>query len=164
MMSEDRKPVGPIRGVGILGRFLTRSMGRKFELLESLFCLLIARVLNVVLPVRWYAWVFGRHQCLTPDQVSLDVSRQAAVVGGAIQRVAGFVPFKSVCLQQAMAAKLMLARRGIPSTFYLGMNRDSALRNQKENRHAAHAWVRVGSRNVVGGQDVSAYVVVSTFA
>ena len=39
----------------------------------------------------------------------------AEEIGWAVTRSARYVPFKAVCLPQAMAARVMLKRRGVPS-------------------------------------------------
>jgi len=61
-----------------------------------------------------------------------------------------------MCFPQALAATLMLRRRGIRSTLYLGVDPHRDL--------DAHAWVRVGGLIVTGGPDEARFVVVSTFA
>jgi hypothetical protein len=76
-------------------------------------------------------------------------------VAWAIGAAAGRVPWRAGCLEQAIAAKAMLRRRGIASTLYLGVTRDPV---------GAHAWLRVGDVNVTGGRDVARYAVVASFA
>jgi hypothetical protein len=52
----------------------------------------------------------------------LDNYEQAFIareVGWSVTRAACFMPFKAVCLQQAMAARSMLRRRGVPSVLIL---------------------------------------------
>ncbi|MCI0435345.1 MAG: lasso peptide biosynthesis B2 protein [Gemmatimonadetes bacterium] len=66
------------------------------------------------------------------------------------------LPWKPLCLPQAIAAKIMLRRRGIASTLYLGVDRKDGFE--------AHAWVRVGRTIVTGGASHASYVVVSSFA
>lgn len=74
---------------------------------------------------------------------------------GAVSRRA---PWRCMCLEQSVAAKMMLRRRGIASTLYLGVARDSGESIQ------AHAWLRSGSAYVTGGETRSLYTIVSTFA
>jgi Transglutaminase-like superfamily len=45
------------------------------------------------------------------------------------------VPFRAVCLPQAMAAKFMLARRGYPSILHLGVGKNDA------SNLIGHAWL-----------------------
>lgn len=75
---------------------------------------------------------------------------------GAVSRRA---PWRCLCLEQGVAAKMMLRRRHIPSTLYLGVTRDKGASVAK-----AHAWVRSGTYFVTGGEGHEAFTVVSTFA
>lgn len=76
-------------------------------------------------------------------------------IGAASRRA----PWRCKCLEQAVAAKMMLRRRGIDSTLYLGVAREPGSAEVQ-----AHAWLRCGSCYVTGGEDHSRYAVVSTFA
>jgi hypothetical protein len=58
---------------------------------------------------------------------------------------------------QAIAAKLMLKRRGIPSTLHLGVAKE-------DNRFMAHAWLRSGSIILTGGAGRERFTIISTFA
>ncbi len=49
-----------------------------------------------------------------------DAAASARKVGWAVRSVAERVPFRAVCLPQALAARAMLARRGIASTLSIG--------------------------------------------
>jgi hypothetical protein len=60
-------------------------------------------------------------------------------------------------LVQALAAKIMLTRRGICSTLYLGAAKAG-------EGLAAHAWLRSGSVIVTGGPGRERFTVISTFA
>ena len=68
----------------------------------------------------------------------------AARVAWAVSAAARRVPF-ATCLPQALAVQLLLGRRGIASTLWLGARRTGA------GRFSAHAWVRCGDRFVIGG-------------
>ena len=59
-------------------------------------------------------------------------------------RVAGKnIPWTSICLPNAIAAKLMLARRGYESTIHLGVG-------FKEASLTAHAWLDAGGKVLTG--------------
>ena len=75
---------------------------------------------------------------------------------GAVSRRA---PWRCKCLEQAVAAKMMLRRRGIESTLYLGVAREESGASVQ-----AHAWLRCGSYYLTGGEERARYTVVSTFA
>jgi hypothetical protein len=113
----------------------------------------LARAAVLLLPFRALALRLGVRVDETPSVMTL--SPAARDVAWGIGAAAARSPWRSKCLEQAIAAKMMLRRRGVPSTLYLGMMREPV---------AAHAWVRVGERNVTGGQDVRRYAVVASFA
>lgn len=56
-------------------------------------------------------------------------------MGGCLPRA--YVPFKAICLPQAIAAKLMLERRGVASSLHLG----AALHTRSGKAFEAHAWL-----------------------
>lgn len=120
---------------------------------EALAWLALARAAVVLLPFRVLSRRLGLVRGETPTTVvASPASRRVA---WAVAAAARRTPWRSKCLEQAIAAKAMLRRRGIESTLYLGVVREPM---------AAHAWLRVGEHNVTGGQDVSRYAVVASFA
>lgn len=68
---------------------------------------------------------------------------RAARVGRAVECVAAVLPWRPVCLPQALAVRLMLRRRRIPCRCHLGVVQTSPF--------TAHAWVTVGGSVVQGG-------------
>lgn len=74
-------------------------------------------------------------------------SREARIVQDvrwAIHCVAPRMPFRAVCLQQAVAARAMLRRRGVTSVLHLGAGRDES------GELAAHAWLDAAGTRVTG--------------
>jgi len=120
---------------------------------EAVVFLALARFAVLVLPFRRIAPRLGVHRGETPAAV--DLSPASRRVGWAIGTASRRTPWRSKCLEQAIAAKAMLRVRGIESTLYLGVTREPFM---------AHAWLRVGELHVTGGQDVSRYAVVASFA
>jgi hypothetical protein len=76
----------------------------------------------------------------------------AEAVGWAVTRAARHVPFEAVCLPQAMAARIMLKRRGVNSVLHFGaqMGQDKPI--------DAHAWLDAA------GVEVTGYPVAKTLA
>jgi hypothetical protein len=88
------------------------------------------------------------------DSTDRVLLRRVAWAVGAVSRRA---PWRCKCLEQGIAAKMMLRRRRVANTLYLGVARgDSQL--------DAHAWLRCGTVYVTGGGDNERFSVVSTFA
>jgi hypothetical protein len=94
---------------------------------------------------------------LENDPAALERGRR---IGWAIGGVSRFAPWRTKCLEQAIAAKVMLRIRRIPNTMYLGVARGE----HEESPIGAHAWVRTGTFNVTGGARIEHYAVLSTFA
>lgn len=83
-------------------------------------------------------------------------SDEAHWVAWAIEH-AGMQPGMNVlCLPRALAAHAMLRRRGIASRLCLGVARD-------RGQFAAHAWIEVGERKVVGGEEASGFTQIAAF-
>ncbi len=133
-----------------LRRLVSRD-GAQFA--EAITYLALARVAVIALPFRVLAPRLGVRQAETPAIAAPHPAPRR--VAWAIAAASRRTPWRSECLEQAIAAKAMLRRRRIASTLYLGMARDPV---------AAHAWLRVGDLNVTGGRDVARYAVVASFA
>jgi hypothetical protein len=73
-----------------------------------------------------------------------------------VDRTAKWVPEAS-CLTQALAAQLLLARCGITTLIHIGVNKD-------DTGMAAHAWLKLGERILLGGtrESVAAYTPLTT--
>jgi hypothetical protein len=119
-------------------------------LAEAIWALAAARIRLATQPFPRIARALGGFT--TPAQVRAQESRvlsaedqaTAAKVGWAVTRAARHVPFGAVCLPQAMAAKAMLARRGIASVMHFGTMRGETL------SLAAHAWLDAAGVEVTG--------------
>jgi hypothetical protein len=79
-------------------------------------------------------------------------------IGRAVVTMSRHTPWESQCLVQAIAAKMMLRRRGVPSTLYLGVTKDDA------TGLSAHAWVRSGDVVLTGAAGRERFTVIATFA
>jgi hypothetical protein len=72
-------------------------------------------------------------------------------VGVAVRAAANNVPWRSDCFPQAIAARMLLKRRGHASTIHLGVEKCG------EGSIAGHAWLTCGDVVVVGGEDLDRY-------
>ena len=141
-----------------LTRFLRCSRPDRRLLLEALALLCWARFLIRVVPFRWIAPHLGRPMAESPVDVGEAERRLSLHVAWAVQAVVRHVPLGFVCLPQAIAAKWMLRRRRLPSTLYLGLQR------QEESKLTAHAWLRVGDKILTGRAESLDHTVIATFA
>ena len=125
-------------------------------LAEAAFWLAAARAAVLVVPFRYLAPHLGTAMAETPpDPLPADESpdRIAWAIGAASRAT----PWRTPCLAEAIAGQRMLRRRRIPSTIYLGLTKDGAAM-------AAHAWLRCGSRTLVGAPSSDRFTPVATFA
>jgi hypothetical protein len=120
---------------------------------EAAASMLVARVSLAIHPFSKVAHGFGTFVSPSDPRVlahapghAVEPERAALVreIGWAVRSIAPFVPFKSVCLQQAMAAHAMLRRRGIASAMHYGAGRGETRPLE------AHAWLDAGGVRVTG--------------
>lgn len=111
-------------------------------LLEAWRWLVEARVVLWLLPFRRVQQRFDVERVAARGAPVRDAAGPDAVAE-AVRRARRLVPAAS-CLPQALAARSMLARRGVASDLHIGVGKDEGGHLQ------AHAWVEVGGRVVVG--------------
>ena len=102
------------------------------------------------------AW--ERERLESPRAITRLQDFKAKQIGWAVVTMSYRTFWQSTCLVQAIAVQLMLNRRGIPGTLYLGAVKD------KENKLHAHAWVRCGKSILTGAEGHQRFSVISTFA
>jgi hypothetical protein len=132
----------------LLIRFRQIGWRRRALVSEAVLCLLAARSALAFIPFprlarrlgRFVAPAEARHAAAATP---LDTAN-AVEIGWAVTRAARYVPFQAVCLPQALAARLMLARRGIASTMHFGAARGEA------GPLDAHAWLDAAGVEVTG--------------
>lgn len=138
--------------------------------LEAALFLALARLLVKHVPFRhWRRWLVSAEPPASPSRGWRLPS--VVHVARVVPRAAALVPFRAVCLPQAMAGQWMLRRRGVPSRLSLGARRpqeDAAGANADRPPAARlqsrpigdagegggteyHAWLCVGGRCVLGG-------------
>ena len=123
---------------------------RRALVMEATLWLALSRIALLAMPFRTLAARFGTvsapgGQAAGKDAPQLTQAQREAAreVGWAVTRAARHVPFRAVCLPQAIAAKAMLNRRGIANVMHFGIDRSSpALR--------AHAWLDTAGVEVTG--------------
>jgi len=105
-----------------------------------------------VLPFRHIGLLAARpiRRSKVPRQTHLRRVRWAIITGAAR------VPWRTLCIQQGLAAQLMLRRRGTPSVLYYGAAQD-------DYGLTAHVWVRYGDIDVIGGEIADRFTILTTF-
>lgn len=126
--------------------------------LESMWQLVICKLLILYCPFRYYAKQYGYPQSETlyePLSHALDDIKAIATVLRVLPR---YLPWESKCLDQAMAASRMLKRRKLQHTLYFG------LMHTPSHSKMAHAWLRAGEHWVIGYQPQVHYAIVGVYA
>jgi hypothetical protein len=134
-----------------LRRFAQVGNHRRALVVEAVLCLLAARLGLTFIPFPKLARRLGTFvppsdpRAMAPRAGSpLGHARIAADIGWAVTRSARYVPFKAVCLPQAMAARVMLKRRGVASVMHFGATRG------EDKPIDAHAWLDAAGVEVTG--------------
>ena len=142
-----------------LRRFGQVSGQRRALVVEAVACLLAARLALIFVPFPRLARRLGTFVAPNDARVqaaqlaqSAQQAQLAQEIGWAVTRSARYVPFKAVCLPQAMAARVMLKRRGVASTLHFGAAKG------KDKPLDAHAWLDAA------GVEVTGYPVAREFA
>ncbi|MBS0472124.1 MAG: lasso peptide biosynthesis B2 protein [Proteobacteria bacterium] len=131
-------------------RFIRVSGRQRGAVVEAVAALALARLALMFLPFHRIAAWFGtavspkgdegaQLQCLDEAQIE-----RVRVVSWAVTRAARYVPFRAVCLPQAIAAMALLKRRGIASVMHFGV------RKEPGKALDAHAWLDAGGIEVTG--------------
>ncbi len=107
------------------------------------------------IPMKHLRSCFGEEGKESLTEIDVDSYRYAKLVAKQVKLSATHTIWESKCLVQALTAQRLLYKKGIESTLYLGV--------KKENEQMiAHAWIRVGTLYVTGGNGKD-YVVVAKY-
>lgn len=133
-----------------LRRFFQIDRRQRALLIEAVLWLAAARAALIAIPFPALARRLGDFVPPNDPRVT-DAgqrcerdARLAAEIGWAVTRAARYVPFKAVCLPQAMAARVMLKRRGIASVMHFGAAHGT------EKPLDTHAWLNAAGVEVTG--------------
>jgi hypothetical protein len=109
--------------------------------------LVVMRAVIRVVPLRLITRSLGSAMSETPtDGVPPEQLAYARRAGWIVEKVAPYTPTRSNCYPQALTARWLLHRRGIPSTLYYGATLEPG-----GAAMVAHVWVRSGPLVVTGG-------------
>jgi hypothetical protein len=145
----------------VIKRLYRLPMRNRLALFEAVLWLARARLSLFFVPFNTLAARFG---AVTPPALDTGIApllaepiqEEVRRVGWAVTRAARYVPFRAVCLPQAIAAKAMLSRRGIASVMHFGVAKTPA-------ELKAHAWLDAGRIEVTGYPVEAGFVEVARF-
>jgi len=122
----------------------------KFLLIEVIVILVFSKLfIKLIRFDRLSSWVGKMHT--ETSKIYISDHLNLIKVKSFIQKTAKRLPWDSVCYDKAIAAKLLLNRRNIPSTLYIGLAKSD------EDSLEGHAWVRSGTLFVTGGTERKNY-------
>jgi hypothetical protein len=142
-----------------LRKLHARSWSERGQLIEAFIWLGVMRVALGRLPFRRIAARLGLTQTETFNVPKTLNVAEATRIGWAVKAVASRTPWKSTCLIQALAGMILLRRRKIAGTLYLGIAKDELAPEQI----TAHAWLCSGDLFLTGESGREHYKVVSIF-
>jgi Transglutaminase-like superfamily len=143
-----------------LHKLRARSPAERRLLVEALVAVALASTAVPLVPFRHIARFLGLTQGSPADGLEPVKARDALAVAWAVQAAAARMPWHCSCLTEALAASVMLRRREIPATLYLGV----ATNVPSADGIAAHAWVRCGEKIVVGRSGHEQFTPVARFS
>jgi hypothetical protein len=87
----------------------------------------------------------------TPIGLRWIKSASAEKVAWAVETASRIIPGEKTCLTQALAAQVLLTRRGYPALLHIGIVKN------EEGEFQAHAWVECEGKVVIGGHELERY-------
>ena len=125
-------------------------------LLEAAMGLAAGRLALAVLPFRRLARRLGSvgHEAPAVEPESREQLRE---ISWAIRIASRYAPWQTRCFAEALAGRIMLGRRRLPTTLYLGVD------EEPDGELVAHAWLKCGDAVVTGGRVDRRYVPVVAF-
>lgn len=140
-----------------LQRYRKTPSTRRQLLWEALLALAVARIVLACIPFSRIAAWLGTAGAESPATVTPEQAQAAEAVGWAVSALARRVPWDGRCFAQALAATIMLRRRGVDGTVSFGVCEGAPAGFE------AHAWLRVGTRIVTGGAGHERFMAFTTF-
>lgn len=147
----------------LLLRFRQIDNRRRVLLIEAVAHLLAARLALIFIPFPRLAAHIGTFVPPSDPRVMQvktgaadGQTRLAADIGWAVTRAARYLPFKAVCLPQAMAARAMLKRRRVASVMHFGAAKNA--QKGADKPLDTHAWLDAA------GVEVTGYPIAENFA
>lgn len=102
---------------------------------------------------------FSRAIVLGSRPIRGETQRGEGVVdewAAAVARAARMAPWRSVCIHQGLALQWLLRKQGVQAVLHYGTSLEGG-------ELAAHVWVKVGDRIVIGGEEAPKFHELATY-
>lgn len=128
-------------------------------LLTSIYYLTLTKIKIVFFSFKKLSKSFGELEIKNEINLSKNDYLQSEKIRVSIIRGSRIVPWKSVCLDQAIAGINLLKHKKIPYCLHLGVRK-------KEDglKLDAHAWVVCGDKIILGGEKSKFYMVTASYS
>ncbi|NTW32400.1 MAG: lasso peptide biosynthesis B2 protein [Bacteroidetes bacterium] len=128
---------------------------------EAWFFLAISRLMLVFLPFRKIIPLLGRTVVISNNPpASTEPPVILSKISLSIRRAGKRSPWRTMCFEQALAAKMMLKRRKLVSTIYFGVCKNASIVGMNMS---AHAWIESYGFILTGERNRAAFTIVSCF-
>ena len=138
-----------------LRRFLRLRTTEKWFLIKTALLLEAIKLAMWLLPFRVLRSLAERAGKI-PVRLRRADHFSARTIGWAVEALSRNTPGEKTCLAQALAAQVLLVRRGHPALLHIGVLRDD------KGAFQAHAWVECEGEVVVGGHQLERYTLLTT--
>ena len=150
---EGRPGIADKGAMSFLARVAQLGWRDRLLLGEAMLCLTIASLLIALRSFRSVA-LFMTKGRKSAEPAPAPAARRIA---WALNACANRVPWKALCFQRAVAAHMMLRRRGWGSVINYGIRRED------DGALAAHVWARSGNVDVIGCENADEFQLVTSF-
>ena len=141
-------------------KFIHLPNSVKLTIAEAMWSLVLAKALIGSRPLKSLHRRFGKLNGAYLEKLSPGEAVSSRQVQVALLKTIAVVPWRSVCLDQAIACMFMLSRRKIPFVIFFGVCKDP----DKKDKMKAHAWIQCGDRVLIGETDDNQFRVVAHFS
>jgi hypothetical protein len=104
--------------------------------------------------LKWQGSINVESPCFS-DEISADFRKS---LQSAIRLCSKYTIWKTECYAQALTAKIILNKKGIPGTVYIGFKKSV------NGAYMGHAWVRSFDRFICGYEEKNSYTVHSFYS
>ena len=136
----------------LVNKWRRLSAARRAAVFEGLAAVAFVRLTLRLVP--WRMWEGGGVRFPRARTSRSRAQPSVEDIAWAVRRVSRAVP-GATCLTQALAARLLLSRRGYDSRLEIGVTRVPG------SRLRAHAWLKTNDLVVIGGRDAVGYTPLS---
>lgn len=139
-------------------KFIKVPFSIKLLLIEVFILTGIIRLAVIIIPFKKLVKFFGRHNEESSREINDTEKAFAGIVAWAVNIVSKITPWKNTCIVKALTAQILLTRRKVSSTLYLGVAKDD------KNNLEAHAWLRSGENIITGEAESKRFKQVARFS